>query len=158
MSELLSAYLPEFIILIFIILNLIFSLFSNTATYKMPKWFSILGIIAALFSTIYLQIDPEAFAFNNMFLTNIYTVFFKILILISGFFVVLLSRNMIREKRDRAAEYFCVFLSGLLFAMCAVSPFPGITGNPLANQPIQEENISEKKNTEEYPNYVLLAL
>lgn len=121
MSELLSAYLPEFIILIFIILNLIFSLFSNTSTYKMPKWFSILGIIAALFSTIYLQIDPEAFAFNNMFLTNIYTVFFKILILISGFFVVLLSRNMIREKRDRAAEYFCVFLSGLLFAMCAVS-------------------------------------
>ena len=121
MSELISAYLPEFIILIFIIVNLVFSLFAGTSVYRISKWTTILGIILAIGSTIYLQIDPEVFAFDNMFLTNIYTVFFKILILISGFFLVLLSRNMIREKRDRASEYFSVFLSGLLFAMCAVS-------------------------------------
>ena len=121
MTELISAYLPEFIILIFIIVNLVFSLFAGTSVYRISKWTTILGIILAIGSTIYLQIDPEVFAFDNMFLTNIYTVFFKILILISGFFLVLLSRNMIREKRDRASEYFSVFLSGLLFAMCAVS-------------------------------------
>ncbi len=121
MSELLSAYLPEFVILVFIIINLLFSLFSGTSVYRISKWTTLLGIILAIGSTIYLQIDPEIFAFDNMFLSNIYTVFFKILILISGFFLVLLSRNMIREKRDRASEYFCVFLSGLLFAMCAVS-------------------------------------
>ncbi len=121
MSELVSAYLPEFIILIFIVINLVFSLFTGTSVYRISKWTTLLGIILAIGSTIYLQIDPEVFAFDNMFLTNIYTVFFKILILISGFFLVLLSRNMIREKRDRASEYFSVFLSGLLFAMCAVS-------------------------------------
>lgn len=121
MSEMVSAYLPEFIITIFIVLNLIASLFFSTYLYKLSKWVTLLGIVLAIASTVYLQIEPEVFAFNHTFLTNIYTVFFKILILISGFFLTLLSRNMIREKRDRAFEYFSVFLSGILFAMCAVS-------------------------------------
>ncbi len=121
MSEIVSAYLPEFIIIVFILFSLLASLFFNTYLYKLSKWVTLLGIVLALASTFYLQIEPEAYAFNNSFLSNIYTVFFKILILISGFFLTLLSRNMIREKRDRAFEYFSVFLSGLLFAMCAVS-------------------------------------
>ena len=121
MSEIVSAYLPEFIITIFIVINLIASLFFSTYLYKLSKWVTLLGIVLAIASTFFLQIEPEAFAFKNTFLTNIYTVFYKILILISGFFLTLLSRNMIREKRDRAFEYFSVFLSGILFAMCAVS-------------------------------------
>ncbi len=121
MNEILSAYLPELIIILFILLNLGASLFFNTHLYKLSKWVTLFGIVLALSSTFYLQIEPEAYAFGGTFLSNIYTVFFKILILISGFFLTLLSRNMIREKRDRAFEYFSVFLAGLLFAMCAVS-------------------------------------
>lgn len=121
MSEIIEAYLPEFIITIFIIFNLIASLFFSTYLYKLSKWVTLLGIVLAIAATFYLQIEPEAVVFNGVFLTNIYTVFFKILILIAGFFLTLLSRNMIREKRDRAFEYFSVFLSGMLFAMCAVS-------------------------------------
>lgn len=120
-SSLVSTYLPEFILVIFIVINLIASLFFNTSLYKMSKWITLLGIVLALCSTIYLQIEPETVAFGGAFLTNIYTIFFKLLILVCGFFLTLLSRNMIREKRDRAFEYFSVFLSGLLFAMCTVS-------------------------------------
>lgn len=116
-----NAYMPEFILIIFIIVNILASLFFDTRFYKLSKWISLLGIAAAIASTINLQIEPDAYAFEGAFLTNIYTVFFKILILICGFFLVLLSRNMIREKRDRAFEYFTVFLSGILFAMCAIS-------------------------------------
>ncbi len=116
-----TAYFPEFIIIVFVLINIFASLFFDTHFYKLSKWITLLGIVLALASTFYLQIDPEAYAFDGTFLSNIYTVFFKILILICGFFLVLLSRNMIREKRDRAFEYFTVFLSGLLFAMCTVS-------------------------------------
>lgn len=101
--------------------SIVASLFFNTHLYKLSKWVTLLGIVLALCSTFCLQIEPDAYAFNDSFLNNIYTVFFKILILICGFFLTLLSRNMIREKRDRAFEYFTVFLSGILFAMCAVS-------------------------------------
>lgn len=121
MSEIINAYLPEFIIILFILFNLAASLFFNTPLYKWSKWVTLLGIILAMTSTFYLQIEPETHAFGGSFLSNIYTVFFKILILICAFFLTLLSRNMIREKRDRAFEYFSVFLSGVLFAMCAVS-------------------------------------
>ena len=116
-----NTYMPEFVLIIFILINIFASLFFDTRFYKLSKWISLLGIIGAIASTVNLQIEPEAYAFSGAFLTNIYTVFFKILILIGGFFLVLLSRNMIREKRDRAFEYFTVFLSGLLFAMCALS-------------------------------------
>lgn len=121
LNSITSTYLPEFILVIFIIINLIASAFFNTNLYKMSKWITLFGIVLALCSTIYLQIEPETFAFGGAFLTNIYTIFFKLLILVCGFFLTLLSRNMIREKRDRAFEYFSVFLSGLLFAMCVVS-------------------------------------
>ena len=119
MSEIVAAYLPEFIIILFIIFNLTASLFFSTYLYKLSKWVTLLGIVLAMASTLYLQ--PETYAFNNTFLSNFYTLFFKILILMGGFFLTLLSRNMIREKRDRAFEYFSVFLSGILFAMCALS-------------------------------------
>ena len=116
-----TAYLPEFIIIVFVLINIFASLFFDTKFYKLSKWIALLGIVLAIGSTFYLQIEPEAYAFDGMFLSNIYTVFFKILILICGFFLILLSRNMIREKRDRAFEYFTVFLAGILFAMCTVS-------------------------------------
>lgn len=120
-NMILSAYLPEFIIILFVLINIFAALFFDTHFYKLSKWIALLGIVMAIASTFYLQIDPEAYAFDGMFLNNIYTVFFKILILICAFFLVLLSRNMIREKRDRAFEYFTVFMAGILFALCTVS-------------------------------------
>ncbi len=77
MSEIVAAYMPEFIITVFIIFNLVASLFFNTYLYKLSKWFTLLGIVLAIASTFYLQIEPEAFAFHNTFLTNIYTVFLR---------------------------------------------------------------------------------
>lgn len=124
LNDILNAYLPESIIIVFIIFSLIASLFFNTSLYKLSKWFTLLGITMALGATFFLPIDPdnmEIFAFNGEIVSNIYTIFVKILILMSAFFLTLLSRNLIREKRDRAFEYFTVFLCAVLFAMCTVS-------------------------------------
>ena len=43
MSEIVAAYMPEFIITVFIIFNLVASLFFNTYLYKLSKWFTLLG-------------------------------------------------------------------------------------------------------------------
>lgn len=118
---LINSYMPEFWIVFFIIINLCCSLFLDIKWYKYSKWLALVAIVFSMVSTFYLQIEPDSYAFDGAFLNNIYTVFFKILILVCGFFLTLLSRNMIREKKDRAFEYFSVFLSGLLFAMCSVS-------------------------------------
>ena len=70
MSELVAAYLPEFIILIFVVINLVFSLFAGTSVYRISKWTTLLGIVLALGSTIYLQIETSA-GINLRLLPNI---------------------------------------------------------------------------------------
>ena len=49
-----TAYLPEFVIIVFIILNMIGSLFFATHFYKLSKWFTMFGLVLALVSTFYL--------------------------------------------------------------------------------------------------------
>ncbi len=121
LKDITTAYLPEFIIILFILINMLASAFCHKNLYKWSKGITLGGIALSLCSTFYLEISPDIVVFNSEFLLNIYTLFFKILILISAFFLTLLSRNMIRKKRDKAFEYFTVFLSGVLFAMCTVS-------------------------------------
>ncbi len=121
-KDILNIYLPEFIIILFILFNMAAAFFAKRNHYKFSKGLTLCGIVFALCSTFFIEISPDnIFAFNGEFVSNIYTLFFKILILISAFFLTLLSRNMLKAKRDRAFEYFTVFLSGVLFAMCAVS-------------------------------------
>ena len=78
-NDILNAYLPESILIIFIIFNLAASLFFNTYLYKLSKWFTLLGISLALGATFFLPIDPdnmEIFAFSGEIVSNIYTVFY----------------------------------------------------------------------------------
>ena len=70
MSEVLSAYLPELVIFVFILFNIFGALFLSTQFYKLSKWVSLLGIVLAICSTSFLQIEPEVYIFNNLFLTN----------------------------------------------------------------------------------------
>lgn len=116
-----NSFLPELVLIIFIILNIILSLFFSKKFYKLSKWIAIVAVTLAIVSSFVIQLSPNYYAFNDAFLSNGYAVFFKILILSSVFFVILLSRNMIKQKRNKAFEYFTLILSATLGAMCLVS-------------------------------------
>ena len=120
-KDIANTYLPELVLILFILINLAASVFLHKNMYRISKGLTLTGIICAIAATFYLPISTEdSFAFGGAFLSNAYTLFFKILILISAFFLTLLSRNMVRSTRELAFEYFTVFLSGVLFAMCSV--------------------------------------
>ena len=91
LNSITTTYLPEVIVIIFIFINLLGSMFFNRHLYNLSKWITLLGIVLAIASTFCLQIEPEVYSFGGMFLTNIYTSFFKIFVLISSFFLLLLS-------------------------------------------------------------------
>ena len=116
-----NAFLQELVLIIFIVVNIILSLFFSKSFYKLSKWFVIVAIMLAIIASVFIQLSPNYYAFNNAFLSNIFTVFFKNLILISVFFVVLLSRNMIKQKRNNAFEFFTLLIAATLGAMCVVS-------------------------------------
>lgn len=121
-KDITEAYLPEFVLIIFILLNMTASIFLGKNLFRLSKMLTLAGIVCSIAATFFLPIPTgDIYAFDGAFLSNAYTLFFKILILISAFFLTLLSRNMVRTKRGLAFEYFTVFLSGVLFAMCCVS-------------------------------------
>ena len=123
-KDITNTYLPELVLIIFILINLAASVFLHKNMYRISKGLTLTGIICAIAATFYLPISTEdTLAFGGAFLSNAYTLFFKILILISAFFLILLSRNMVRSTRELAFEYFTVFLSGVLFAMCSSGNF-----------------------------------
>lgn len=116
-----SAFLQEFSLIIFIVINIVLSLFFSKRFYKLSKWFALLGITVTMCSLFFVQISPNYYAFNNAFLSNGFTLFMKTLILITVFFIILLSRNLIKQKRDKAFEYFTLLMCATLGAMCLVS-------------------------------------
>ncbi|MDD3237698.1 MAG: NADH-quinone oxidoreductase subunit N [Candidatus Gastranaerophilales bacterium] len=116
-----TCFLQELALLVFIVLNIFLSLFFSKRFYKLSKWIALIAIVISIGASIFIPLSPVYYAFSNTFVSNIYTVFFKNLILITVFFVILLSRNMIKQKRNRAFEYFTLLLSATLGALCLVS-------------------------------------
>lgn len=116
-----NAYLPELILFIFIIINIILSLLIRKNTYKIAKIITITSLMLSGLSIFFIQINPTYLAFNNVYISNIYTTAFKILILISGLFTILASNSFIREKRQKSFEFFAIYLAGILSSFSLVS-------------------------------------
>ncbi len=116
-----NAYLPELLIFIFIIINIILALFIRKNTYKIAKIITASAIIFCAASMFFIQINPDYYGFNGVYVSNIYTLTFKVMILISAFFVIFASHNLIREKKQKSFEFFSIFLAGILSAFSLVS-------------------------------------
>ena len=120
-NDIKNAFLPELIIVIFILLNIILSFFINKNTYKKARIINIIGILSAIISMAFMQINPTYFSYNNSLLSNTYTIIFKIMILISNLLVILVSSSMLREKRKRTFEYFAIIQSATLASLLLIS-------------------------------------
>lgn len=116
-----SAFLPEIIILFFILINILLALFINKKNYKLATGINILGVLSALCSTIFLQAEPTYSAFNNSIICNVYTTFFKCLILIAAFFIVLLSKPFIKKHNTKVFEYFAILMTSIFYSLILTS-------------------------------------
>lgn len=116
-----NAFLPELIIAGFIFINIILSLFFNKKFYKISQWIAILGVLSAFSAIGFVQAEPTYQAFNNSLICNVYTVFFKSLILVAAFFVILISHKIVKRKRAKAFEHFSILFCAIFGAMLLVS-------------------------------------
>lgn len=114
------AFLPELIIITFIFISAFLSLFFNKKLYKTSQWIAISGILTSFASIGFVQAEPTYFAFNGSVVCNVYTVFFKSLILIASFFVILLSKEIVKKKREKAFEYFALLYGAILGSLLMV--------------------------------------
>ncbi len=121
LTDIKSAFLPELIITSFIFINIFLSLFFNKKFYKTSQWVAILGVLSAFSALGQVQAEPTYQAFHNTLICNVYTVFFKSLILIAAFFVILISHKLVKRKRAKAFEHFSILFCAILGAMLLVS-------------------------------------
>lgn len=113
--------LPEIILIIFIFIQLILSMFLDIKFYKLSKWFTILGIFLAASFCTKVSIDPIYFAFNNSIISDNFTLFFKYLILFSSFLIIFLTKKTIMSRRDNAFRFNALLLTSILGALTLIS-------------------------------------
>ena len=84
LHNIMNIMLPEVVIILFIFVQIIMSMFLDIKFYKIAKGFTLLAIILATGLCTQVQIDPLYYAFKDSIISDNYTIFFKCIILISS--------------------------------------------------------------------------
>ncbi len=115
--NLFNAMLPEVALIFFIFLQIFLSVFLDTKFYKLSKWLSVFGIFIATFLCTKVQIEPVYTGFKNSILSDHYTLFFKVIILISSFLIIFLTKKTIMSRRYNAFQFNALILTMILGAI-----------------------------------------
>lgn len=113
--------LPEIVVIIFIFIQLLLSMFLDMKFYKLSKWFTVLGVFLAMCFCTKVQFDPICYGFKNSLISDNYTLFFKVLILASSFFIIFLTKRAITTRRDSAFSFNALYLTVILGSLTLVS-------------------------------------
>lgn len=117
---LIQAVLPEFFLLFSTILFLLYGLYRQ----QQVRTSLILLTLFALGITIYMLLCPHNVSgvfLGGMFTSNNFTVFAKMLVLMSGGLVLMLSTGFLREEGGRPFEFIILMLFALLGMMLMIS-------------------------------------
>ena len=121
LNDFFSIFLPQGCLLFFIILQLILGLTLSPKLYKHARLISLIAVSlsAILLSTV--QVEPQYFGFRNAVMSDNYTLLFHFMILICGFFVILLTKNLVANIKKNAYIFHSVLLTAIFGAINIVS-------------------------------------
>ena len=120
-NDIFNVLLPQFALGGFILLLLVLSMVLRPALYKYARLVSIFGIFLSIFLLSAVQTEPQYFAFRNSIMSDSYTLLFDFVILCCGFFVALLSKNLVKTLKRSAFIFYAILLTGILGAISVVS-------------------------------------
>src|SRR5574344_2392422 len=119
--NLISISLPESALIFFVLLQIIFAITLDTKFYKLGKWLTLLGIAVATALCTKVQIEPLVYRYKGAILSDNYTLFFKVIILISSFLIVFLTKRTITQRREYSFQFYALLLTAILGAVSLVS-------------------------------------
>ncbi|MFH0702275.1 MAG: NADH-quinone oxidoreductase subunit NuoN [bacterium] len=109
--------LPETILTLTILLCSVLTFLLNNDKQKLIYYVSLFGLFLALFSFVYIPVINEYSAFGNSFISNYYTVLFRILILAGSAVTLLLIKKYISNFKENIGEFYVLILVATLGAM-----------------------------------------
>ena len=120
-NDFFNILLPQACIGFFILLELLMAMFSSPRLYNFARMISLFGVCLSIVLLSTVQIEPQCFGFRNSIMSDCYTLLFHFIILLCGFFVTLLSKNLVQTIRVNAFSFQAILLTAILGAMCVVS-------------------------------------
>lgn len=120
-NDIMNFFLPEIALICFILIQVILSFFKNIKFYKSAKWITLFGILFAILLLSEVQIEPMTFAFSDAVVADSFVLFFKFLILISSFLIILLTKKTITSRCNKAFQFQAIFLTAILSSLILIS-------------------------------------
>lgn len=120
-NDLFNILLPQACLGFFIILQLLCSMFLSPRYFRYARLLSAIGIALSTVLLTTVQTEPQYFGFRNSIMSDSYTLLFHFVILLCGFFVVLLTRNLVHEQKQNAYTIQALLLTAIFGAMNVVS-------------------------------------
>lgn len=120
-NDIFNILLPQMILGLFIVLQLILSMIISPRYFRFARLVSIIGIFLSILFLTTVQVEPQYFGFHNSIMSDSYTLLFNFVILMCGFFVALLTRNLVKTIKRNAYTFHAILLSAIFGAMNVVS-------------------------------------
>ena len=120
-DDFLNILFPQACLAIFILIELVMSMFASKDKYYLARPISAIGLSLSIVLLSTVQAEPQYFGFHNSIMSDNYTLLFHFIILLCGFFVVLLMRNLTETIRDKAFTLQALLLTAIFGAMSTVS-------------------------------------
>ena len=143
-KDLFNILLPQFCLIIFIVLELIFAMLGQKIKYNLARPISAAGIFLAILLLSTVQTEPQYFGLRGAIMSDSYTLLFHFIILLCGFFTTLITKNIVEANPKNAFTFQAILLTAIFGAMNVVS------ANDFLTLFISLELLS-------FPTYFLLA-
>lgn len=120
-NDFLNILFPQACLAIFILIELVMSMFVSKDKYYLARPISAIGLSLSIVLLSTVQAEPQYFGFYNSIMSDNYTLLFHFIILLCGFFVILLMRNLTETIREKAFTLQALLLTAVFGAMSTVS-------------------------------------
>ena len=120
-NDIFNILLPQICLIIFIFMEIIISMFAKNLTHNFARIISLIGISLSIILLSTVQVEPQYYALKNSLISDNYTLLFHFMILLSGFFVVLLTKNISDSIKKDSYSFQALILTAILGAINIIS-------------------------------------
>lgn len=120
-NDLFNILLPQACLVIFIFLELLLAIILKDKKFYIARPISAIGISLSIVLLSTVQTNPQYFGMHGALMSDSYTLLFHFIILLCGFFVVLLTRNLVTSIKENAFTFHAILLTAILGAINVVS-------------------------------------
>ena len=121
LNDIFNILLPHMCLGGFIILLLALSIVLHPRLYRYARLVAAVGIVSSIVLLSTVQTEPQYFGFQNSIMSDSYTLLFDFMILLCGFFVAILSRNLVKTIKGNAYTFYAILLTALFAGINIVS-------------------------------------